>query len=86
MGVAALVQLVMSLGATLDAPTWLEAVDVFAQSAEATAPNLADLASTLARQSQVRASSCWQAHAAWSVVMSMLPTAVRPTKGGLLFC
>ena len=49
-GVAALVQLVTSLGTTLDARTWLDVMDVFGQSAEVTAPALAGLAGTLTRQ------------------------------------
>ena len=49
-GVAALVQLVTSLGSTLDARTWLDVMDVLCQSAEATAPALEGLAGTLTRQ------------------------------------
>lgn len=52
MGVAALVQLVTALGATLDMATWLEVVAVFDTSAQATAPALSDLAATLAEQHQ----------------------------------
>lgn len=56
-GVAALVQLVTSAGGTLDAPTWLEVVDMMAQSATTTVPALADLASIIARQAEGQVSS-----------------------------
>lgn len=53
-GVAALVQLVTSAGASLDAATWLDVVAVMSQSALDTAPALQDITDALTRQVAAR--------------------------------